>query len=168
MEPPMTYAIAEPCIDVKDKACTGECAAGCICEGERMLCIHPGECAGWGACEPVRAVEAIFYKDDVPGQWTQFTVENAKFFDQLARRRRQDRAAALRHRLRRQLRRRPVTASCPRPILDRRTAKMLTLRRFRRTGATAMTLEPGQDPPAGRAPVFIPFPASLAAGPGKR
>jgi hypothetical protein len=28
-------------------------------------------------------VEAIFYEDDVPEQWAQFTVENAKFFDQL-------------------------------------------------------------------------------------
>ena len=79
----MTYAITEPCINVKDKVCTGECGVGCICEGERMLYIHPGECAGWGACEPVRAVEAIFCKDNVPGQWTQFTVENAKFLDQL-------------------------------------------------------------------------------------
>jgi hypothetical protein len=28
-------------------------------------------------------VEAIFYEDDVPEQWAQFTVENARFFDQL-------------------------------------------------------------------------------------
>jgi NAD-dependent dihydropyrimidine dehydrogenase PreA subunit len=66
MEPPMTYVIPEPCIDVKDRACIEECAAERICEGERMLSIDPGECAGWCACEPVRAVEAIFYKDDVP------------------------------------------------------------------------------------------------------
>jgi hypothetical protein len=43
----MTYLIAEPGIDVKDKNCTGEGPAGCTCEGERMPCSHPGEC---GAC----------------------------------------------------------------------------------------------------------------------
>ncbi len=37
----MTYVITEPCIGVKDKACVGECPAGCIYEGERMLYICP-------------------------------------------------------------------------------------------------------------------------------
>jgi NAD-dependent dihydropyrimidine dehydrogenase PreA subunit len=83
MEPPMTYVIPEPCIDVRDKACIEECAAERICEGERMLSIRPDDCVGEGACEPVRAVEAIFCEDDVPGQWAQLTVGNAKFFDQL-------------------------------------------------------------------------------------
>ena len=55
----MTYVIAEPCID--------ECV----------------DCGACGACEPVCPVEAIFYEDDVPGQWAQFTAGNAKFFDQL-------------------------------------------------------------------------------------
>jgi ferredoxin len=43
----------------------------------------PDECVDCGACEPVCPVEAIFYEDDVPAQWAQFTAENAKFFDQL-------------------------------------------------------------------------------------
>ena len=50
----MAYVSAEPCIDVNDKGCVEECT-----------------------------VEAIFYKDDVPEQWSAFTAENAKFFDQL-------------------------------------------------------------------------------------
>ncbi len=79
----MTYVIAEPCIDVKDKSCVEECPVDCIYEGERMLYIHPDECVDCGACEPVCPVEAIFYEDDVPGQWAQFTVENARLFDQL-------------------------------------------------------------------------------------
>jgi len=79
----MTYVIAEPCIDVKDKGCVEECPVDCIYEGERMLYIHPDECVDCGACEPVCPVEAIFYEDDVPDQWAQFTAENAKFFDQL-------------------------------------------------------------------------------------
>jgi NAD-dependent dihydropyrimidine dehydrogenase PreA subunit len=83
VEPPVTYVIAEPCIDVKDKACVDECPVDCIYEGERMLYIHPSECVDCGACEPVCPVEAIFYEDDVPEQWAQFTAENARFFDQL-------------------------------------------------------------------------------------
>jgi NAD-dependent dihydropyrimidine dehydrogenase PreA subunit len=83
MEPPMTFVIPEPCIDVKDKACIEECAAERICEGERMPSIRPDDRVDRGACEPVRAVEAIFCEDDVPDQRTQLTVENAKFFDQL-------------------------------------------------------------------------------------
>jgi ferredoxin-like protein FixX len=45
----MTYVITEPCIDVKDKTCVGECPVDCIYEGERMLYIHPDECVHCGA-----------------------------------------------------------------------------------------------------------------------
>ena len=62
----MTYVIAEPCIDVKDRACVDECPVDCIYEGPRMLYIHPDECVDCGACEPVCPVTAIFYEDDVP------------------------------------------------------------------------------------------------------
>ena len=76
----MTYVISEPCIDVKDKSCIEECPVDCIYEGDRMLYIHPDECVDCGACEPVCPVEAIFYEDDVPAQWKDFTVANAAFF----------------------------------------------------------------------------------------
>ncbi|HEX2028806.1 MAG TPA: ferredoxin [Nitriliruptorales bacterium] len=77
----MTYVIAEPCIDVKDKACVEECPVDCIYEGERMLYIHPTECIDCAACEPVCPVEAIAYEDDVPAEWAEFTAVNAEFFD---------------------------------------------------------------------------------------
>jgi NAD-dependent dihydropyrimidine dehydrogenase PreA subunit len=77
----MTYTIAEPCIDVKDKACIEECPVDCIYEGERMLYIHPDECVDCGACEPACPVEAIFYEDDVPDEWKEFTPINAEFFE---------------------------------------------------------------------------------------
>jgi len=77
----MTYTIAEPCIDVKDRACVDECPVDCIYEGGRMLYIHPDECVDCGACEPVCPVTAIFYEDDVPGEWKQFTPINAEFFN---------------------------------------------------------------------------------------
>jgi hypothetical protein len=40
----MTDVIAQPCVDVKDKACIDECPVDCIYEGERSLYIHPAEC----------------------------------------------------------------------------------------------------------------------------
>ena len=76
----MTYVITEPCIDVKDKSCIEECPVDCIYEGDRMLYIHPEECVDCGACEPVCPVEAIFYDDDVPAPWKDFTAANAAFF----------------------------------------------------------------------------------------
>ena len=33
----MTYTIAQPCVDVKDKACIEECPVDCIYDGARML-----------------------------------------------------------------------------------------------------------------------------------
>ena len=48
-----------------------------------MPYIHPDECVDCGACEPVCPVEAIYYEDDVPEQWAQYTQINADFFDEL-------------------------------------------------------------------------------------
>jgi NAD-dependent dihydropyrimidine dehydrogenase PreA subunit len=76
----VTYVIAEPCIDVLDRACVEECPVDCIYEGARALYIHPDECVDCGACEPVCPVEAIFYEDDVPDRWMVFTDDNARFF----------------------------------------------------------------------------------------
>ena len=76
----MTYVIAEPCIDVLDRACVEECPVDCIYEGARALYIHPDECVDCGACEPVCPVEAIYYEDDVPARWLAFTEDNTRFF----------------------------------------------------------------------------------------
>ena len=78
----MTYVIAEPCIDVLDRACVDECPVDCIYEGDRALYIHPDECVDCGACEPVCPVEAIFYEDDIPARWSVFMADNARFFTQ--------------------------------------------------------------------------------------
>ncbi len=79
----MTYVIAEPCVDVLDRACVEECPVDCIYEGDRMLYIHPDECVDCGACEPVCPVEAIFYEDDVPEAWSEYTRVNVDFFNDL-------------------------------------------------------------------------------------
>ena len=76
----MAYVIAEPCIDVKDKACVDECPVDCIYEGPRMLYIQPEECVDCDACVPVCPVTAIFTEDDVPAEWKPFTAVNAEWF----------------------------------------------------------------------------------------
>jgi len=78
----MTYVIAQPCVDVMDRACVDECPVDCIYEGGRSLYIHPDECVDCGACEPVCPVEAIFYEDDVPDMWEPYLGDNAAFFSQ--------------------------------------------------------------------------------------
>ncbi len=77
----LTYVIAEPCVDVMDRSCVEECPVDCIYEGGRALYIHPDECVDCGACEPACPVEAIFYEDDVPEQWSQYVTDNADFFE---------------------------------------------------------------------------------------
>ncbi len=88
----MTYIIAEPCIDVLDKACVEVCPVDCIYElpeegdsehggavdeaRRKMLYIHAEECIDCGACEPVCPVDAIFMDEEVPGKWASFTDYN--------------------------------------------------------------------------------------------
>jgi NAD-dependent dihydropyrimidine dehydrogenase PreA subunit len=79
----VTYVIALPCVDAKDKSCIEECPVDCIYEGDRMLYIHPDECVDCGACEPVCPEEAIFYEDDLPDKWSDFLRANAEFFSEI-------------------------------------------------------------------------------------
>ena len=76
----MAYVVAEPCVDVMDRACVTECPVECIYEGERMAYVHPDECVDCGACEPVCPVQAIYYEDDLPSQWRRYAQVNTDFF----------------------------------------------------------------------------------------
>lgn len=80
----MTYIIAEPCIDIKDKSCVEVCPVDCIHEQERMLVIDPEECIDCGACEPECPVEAIFPEDALPEKWRVFVQINATVADDVA------------------------------------------------------------------------------------
>src|SRR6266498_3790771 len=80
----MAYVIAEPCIDIKDKACVDECPVDCIYEGPRMLYIQPDECVDCDACVPVCPVTAIFSDEELPGEWKQFAAVNAEWFSDAA------------------------------------------------------------------------------------
>jgi NAD-dependent dihydropyrimidine dehydrogenase PreA subunit len=76
----VTYVIAQPCVDVKDKACVDECPVDCIYEGLRSAYIHPDECVDCGACELVCPVDAIYYEDDLPAPWQGYIRAAADFF----------------------------------------------------------------------------------------
>lgn len=77
----MTYVIAYPCVDVKDKSCLEVCPVECIYEGERMMYINPDECIDCGACESVCPVQAIFYQDSLPSDWKWFEEASEEFFE---------------------------------------------------------------------------------------
>ena len=76
----MTYVIAEPCIDVKDRACVDVCPVECIHVAGDQFVINPEECIDCGACEPEYPVEAIFSEDELPEKWADFKDKNANFF----------------------------------------------------------------------------------------
>ena len=82
----MPYVIAEPCIEVKDRACVEVCPVDCIHPrededaGEVMLYIDPDECIDCGVCEPECPVEAIFMDEDIPENWESFIEMNADYY----------------------------------------------------------------------------------------
>ena len=77
----VTYIIAEPCIDIKDKSCVDVCPVDCIHEFDRILVIDPEECIDCGACEPECPVEAIFPEDALPDKWEPFVKINYAYGD---------------------------------------------------------------------------------------
>ena len=77
----VTYIIAEPCIDIKDKSCVDVCPVDCIHEANRILVIDPEECIDCGACEPECPVEAIFPEDALPDKWAPFVKINYAYSD---------------------------------------------------------------------------------------
>jgi len=88
----MTYIIAEPCVDTRDRACVKVCPVDCIYEieatqfkpgdpGYKMtLYIHPSECIDCGACEPECPVEAIFPESETPEKWKEYIDYNYAAF----------------------------------------------------------------------------------------
>jgi ferredoxin len=77
----VTYVIAEPCLDVKDRTCIDVCPVDCIIEVERMLAIDPEDCIDCGACEPECPVEAIYPEDALGSEWQPFVAINAAITD---------------------------------------------------------------------------------------
>jgi len=83
VESPMTYVIAEPCIDLLDQSCVSVCPVDCIHfeQGvDRKLYIDPNECIDCGACEPECPVTAIYPEDALPAEYAQYTELDARWF----------------------------------------------------------------------------------------
>lgn len=76
----MPFAVTEPCIDVKDKACLAACPVDCIYEGGRTVYIHPTECIDCGMCETICPVAAIYPDDRLPEDKRGWLAINAAFF----------------------------------------------------------------------------------------
>jgi NAD-dependent dihydropyrimidine dehydrogenase PreA subunit len=84
----MTYVIAEPCIGVKDTACTDACPVDCIhprkdepgyAETDQLF-INPDECIECGACASVCPVSACFGPGELPEKWAAYEHKNAAHY----------------------------------------------------------------------------------------
>lgn len=76
----MAYIITEPCIDVKDGACTAACPVDSIYEGGRMFYIHPDECINCGLCLSICPVDAIAYDEEVTEAQRHYIAVNRDYF----------------------------------------------------------------------------------------
>ncbi len=79
----MTYIITEPCIGVKDMSCIDVCPVDCIYgkDEDEQLYIDAEMCIDCAACEAACPVTAIFFEDDVPGQWQSYIDKNRLYFE---------------------------------------------------------------------------------------
>lgn len=77
-EPDMTHVIAQPCINVKDKACVDVCPVDCIHGGDNdpQLFINPNDCIDCTLCVDACPVSAIFAEEDLPADWKSFAQKN--------------------------------------------------------------------------------------------
>lgn len=84
----MAMVICEPCIGVKDLACSEVCPVECIhptkdedgFDEAEQLYIDAEECIECGACQAECPVEAIYQEDEIPEEWQSFIEKSAKFF----------------------------------------------------------------------------------------
>jgi NAD-dependent dihydropyrimidine dehydrogenase PreA subunit len=76
----MSYVIAEPCVDVHDRARVDECPVDRIYDGVRKGYIHPDECVDCGAREAVCPVTAIFDDAELPAGWARYRDVERDFF----------------------------------------------------------------------------------------
>ena len=79
----MTYVIAEPCIDIKDRSCVDVCPVDCIANdpsSDRKLYIDPEACIDCGSCETACPNTAIFRADELPGEWVGYAWVDATWF----------------------------------------------------------------------------------------
>lgn len=78
----MTHVIAQPCINVKDKACVDVCPVDCIHgeDGDNQLYINPNDCIDCTLCVDACPVQAIFSEEDLPAEWKNFAQVNRDYY----------------------------------------------------------------------------------------
>ena len=76
----MTYIIAEPCIDIKDRSCVDVCPVDCFREGPNFLVIDPDECIDCTLCVAECPVEAIFAELDLSTKWRKYAEIDTLWF----------------------------------------------------------------------------------------
>jgi NAD-dependent dihydropyrimidine dehydrogenase PreA subunit len=78
----MTHVIAQPCINVKDKACVDVCPVDCIhsTDNDTQFYINPNDCIDCTLCVDACPVSAIFAEEDLPAEWKNFAETNRNFF----------------------------------------------------------------------------------------
>lgn len=74
----MAYVVTQPCFGCKYTDCVVVCPCESFREGEQMLFIDPESCVDCDACVPECPVEAIFYAENVPQEWSDFIALNAE------------------------------------------------------------------------------------------
>ena len=84
----MTHVIADPCINVKDKACVDVCPVDCIhptkddadYQEADQLFIDPDTCIDCGLCVDECPVKAIFPEEDLPAEWNSYVQLNIDYY----------------------------------------------------------------------------------------
>ena len=76
----MTHVIAQPCINVKDKACVDVCPVDCIHgnDADPQLYINPDDCIDCTLCVSQCPVGAIYMEGDLPEKWAEWLELNAR------------------------------------------------------------------------------------------
>jgi len=73
----VTYIIAEPCIDIKDRSCVDVCPVDCIHEADRILVIDPKECIDcFAATEQVITPWGIKTFMELENSWTKVLADD--------------------------------------------------------------------------------------------
>jgi NAD-dependent dihydropyrimidine dehydrogenase PreA subunit len=76
----ISYVIAAPYIDIRDRSCTQGRPVGCIYEGARTLCVNPSEGFDCGGCEPVYPVADTTAQRRVGQRHAQLVEDTRRFF----------------------------------------------------------------------------------------
>ena len=74
----MTHVVSDSCIRCKYTDCVDVCPVDCFREGPNFLVIDPDECIDCTLCVAECPVEAIFYEDNLPEEWKEYTALNAE------------------------------------------------------------------------------------------